>query len=94
MESIGFTMMCVFLLFFFVSGITFCCSKNVSIFLNSNFSARKVNVDGKKNFGQVKNQTFSIFFKNIEKTIKKKYENNGIFTQNHVLANYIFFKML
>ena len=43
MESIGFTM--CFLLFC-VSVITFWGSKNASIFLNGNFSERKVNVDG------------------------------------------------
>jgi hypothetical protein len=43
---------------------------------------------------QIKNQTFSILFKSIEKHYKKNYEKTGIFTQNHVLANYIFLKML
>jgi hypothetical protein len=36
----------VYFVFFFVSVITFWGSKNALIFLNSNFSERKVNVDG------------------------------------------------
>jgi hypothetical protein len=53
---------------------TFFGSKNASIFLNSNFSERKVNVNG--TWASQKSNFFNIFQKHRKKP-QKKYEKTG-----------------
>jgi hypothetical protein len=84
MESIGFTMMYVFFYFFiFVSVITFWGSKNASIFLNSNFNERKMNVDG--TWASQKSKA-------SKKTVKKKLRKNGNFYAKPRFGKLHFFK--